>query len=211
MSEKNGIRAALADVGAFHKAIPDDLVQDRGQHPPALVRRSMRHRLLREEFDELTDAMLDNDIVEVADAYADMIYVLLGSAIMHFGAERFARVWDEVQRSNMAKLTDGRMVMREDGKVIKPEGWTAPDVVAALKDQQDGISWREECEIIEGCTSSRPNPNTVMVRHKSTNRFLRYSCGPKQGHFWDVYGDDYQERALAELAISQADRPEVAP
>lgn len=133
MKQQNGIRAALADVGEFHKAIPDHLVQDRGQHPPALVRRSMRHRLLREEFDELTDAMLDNDIVEVADAYADMIYILLGSAIMHIGAERFARVWDEVQRSNMAKLTDGKMMMREDGKVIKPVGWTAPDVETALK------------------------------------------------------------------------------
>ncbi len=129
---RDGLMAALLDVVEFHEAIPDSTVKDRGSHKPALTRRSMRHRLLREEFDELTDAMLENDLVETADAYADMIYVLLGSAVMHFGAVRFARVWNEVHRSNMAKLIDGKLVMREDGKVLKPDGWTPPNVSGAL-------------------------------------------------------------------------------
>ena len=127
-----GIRAALNDVDEFHRAVPDNLIQDRGEHPPALTRRVTRHRLLREEITEIEEAIMNNDLVEVADGYADAIYILLGSAIMHVGKERFAQVWDEVHRSNMAKLIDGQVQMREDGKVLKPEVWQPPDIEPIL-------------------------------------------------------------------------------
>lgn len=133
-----GIRGAIEDVHEFHKAIrvdgkPVDILQNRDRHSPALVRRSSRWRLLKEEVEELEEAIMENDIVEAADAYADIIYIVLGSAIMHIGVERFCRVWDEVQRSNMDKCVDGKIVMRGDGKVLKPEGWTPPDIEKALK------------------------------------------------------------------------------
>lgn len=131
-NDRRGIRGALLDVGEFHRAIPDDILQDRGERTPALVRRVMRHRLLTEEVKELEEAIMENDVVEVADALADIIYIALGSAIMYFGAERFAQVWDEVQRSNMAKTVDGKMVMRADGKILKPEGWAPPRIEQAL-------------------------------------------------------------------------------
>ena len=127
-----GLFGALEDVDEFTRAIPDSLIQDRGDNVPALTRRVMRWRLLKEEFEELEAAIMENDVVEVADAYADIVYITLGSAIMHIGKARFSRVWDEVQRSNMAKLVDGKIVMREDGKVLKPEGWTAPDIKAVF-------------------------------------------------------------------------------
>jgi len=127
-----GICGAIEDVDAFHVAIGDGLIQNRDPHPPALVRRVERWKLLKEEISELEAAIMENDIVEVSDAYADIVYIVLGSAIMHIGKERFARVWDEVHRSNMAKSTDGKIVMREDGKVLKPEGWTPPDIKKAL-------------------------------------------------------------------------------
>lgn len=137
-----GIRGAIDDVDRFHKAIPEDIVQDIGDRAPALTRGVMRRRLLLEELRELDEAMIENDMEEVADAYADIIYIVLGSAIMHVGKERFARVWDEVQRSNMAKLTDGKMVMREDGKILKPEGWTPPDIKKAFMQPDDVIGRR---------------------------------------------------------------------
>lgn len=70
--------------------------------------------------------------------------------------------------------------------------------------------WREGCEIIPEYMPPHPNADTkprVVVRHKDSGKFLRYSCGPKQGHFWDSYGDDYQLEALAKLALSQAREP----
>ena len=129
----SGIEGAVHDVLAFAEATGDHLVGNRDPHPPALVRRKSRLNLLREEMRELEDAVIDNDVGEVADAYADIIYIVLGSAIMHLGVERFCRVWREVQRSNMAKCVDGKIVMRDDGKILKPEGWTPPDIAGALR------------------------------------------------------------------------------
>jgi predicted HAD superfamily Cof-like phosphohydrolase len=131
-SKMTGINGALEDVHAFAMALSDDLVQDRGRLPPALVRRVGRWRLLKEEVDELEEAIMENDIVGVADAYADIIYIVLGSAIAHLGKDRFARVWEAVHASNMAKIVDGKVVVREDGKVLKPDGWRPPAIAAAL-------------------------------------------------------------------------------
>jgi hypothetical protein len=146
------IRSAIEDVDLFHKSIPD-LIQDRGTHPPALIRRVMRWKLLKEEVEELEAAIMENDLVEVADAYADIIYIVLGSAIMHIGKDRFVRVWDEVQRSNMAKVVaDGKMSMREDGKVLKPEGWTPPDIEGAFVAEETTVSEPDEHQpVCHGC------------------------------------------------------------
>jgi predicted HAD superfamily Cof-like phosphohydrolase len=124
------IRGAIEDVARFHDAAG---IVERGDHQPALVRGATRWRLLDEEIRELIEAMADNDMESVADAYADIIYIVLGSALMQIGKERFIRVWDEVQRANMAKCIDGRLVMRDDGKILKPDGWTPPDIGGALR------------------------------------------------------------------------------
>lgn len=71
--------------------------------------------------------------------------------------------------------------------------------------------WRDDCEIIEGYMPPHPTNDTrakaFVVRYKPTGQFLRYSRGPKQGHGWDVYGDDYQTRDLAITAINTAPPP----
>lgn len=139
-----GIRGALEDVNKFHRAVPDSSLQDIGDETPGLTRRVSRWKLLKEEVDELSDAIMENDVHGVADAYADIIYIALGSAIMQIGAERFARVWDEVQRANMDKVSDsGKVIRREDGKILKPEGWRAPDIEKAFKTQKE-LSTRKE-------------------------------------------------------------------
>lgn len=97
---------------------------------PADVR-ELRRRLLAEEFDEYIDAERADDLVEVADALADMVYVAFGTALT-YGIDLNA-VLAEVHRSNMSKLgSDGRPVHRDDGKVLKGPEFFPPDVAGTL-------------------------------------------------------------------------------
>jgi predicted HAD superfamily Cof-like phosphohydrolase len=73
-----------------------------------------------------------NDIIEVADALADIIYIACGTAVSY--GIPLDDVFAEVHRSNMAKLVDGKVIRREDGKIQKPDGWTAPDVKGVLEE-----------------------------------------------------------------------------
>ena len=98
---------------------------------PDISTRELRKALLREEFEEYLAAEADDDIVEVADALADIIYIACGTAVAY--GIPLDKVFAEVHRSNMAKLVDGKVIRREDGKVLKPEGWTPPDVKGVLK------------------------------------------------------------------------------
>lgn len=120
------MRQLLSDVTKFHVvgSIP---IHDVPFIPPT-DRKSLRLRLVNEEVQELNDAIQDRDIVEIADALADIIYVCAGMAL-EFGIP-LADVWDEVQYSNMRKVdpTTGMIKRREDGKILKPDGWKPPDV-----------------------------------------------------------------------------------
>jgi len=88
--------------------------------------------LISEEIHELDMALDEVDLVEVADAIADSIYVLIGLGL-RLGIPLQA-VWDEVHRSNMAKVVDG-VVVRDPvtNKILKPDGWTAPDIAGVLE------------------------------------------------------------------------------
>lgn len=95
----------------------------------------MRLDLITEETQELAQALSNNDIVEVADALADLLYVVYGAAHT-FGLD-IQPIFDEVHRSNMAKVgPDGKVLRREDGKILKPEGWTKPAVRAFVEMQR---------------------------------------------------------------------------
>lgn len=97
---------------------------------PDHLERALRIKLLREEFNEYLDAEWDDDLVEIADALADLIYIAAGTADA-YGID-LNKVFEEVHRSNMAKLVDGKVLRRADGKVMKPEGWTPPDIESIL-------------------------------------------------------------------------------
>ena len=89
----------------------------------------MRHRLLDEEVVELFEAGSNGDIVDVADAIADCFYILIGTAIEYGIAEKLPALFDEVHRSNMSKLDDdGNPIYREDGKVLKSNNYTPPNL-----------------------------------------------------------------------------------
>lgn len=142
------IESALNDVALFHKASNIiDLTGYGTAATPRLRAPKLRKRLIKEEYKELKEARKNGDMAGVADAYADLIYVILGSALMQIGKHRFARVWAEVQRSNMAKVDEatGKVVMRPDGKVLKPDGWTPPNIDMILAgDEVGSASPREE-------------------------------------------------------------------
>lgn len=89
-------------------------------------------RLVDEEWQEETKGWLAKyrlnpsleNFVEVADGIVDTVYVLMQLA-RTLGIP-FNECWDEVHQSNMAKVVDGKVIRREDGKILKPEGWKPP-------------------------------------------------------------------------------------
>jgi predicted HAD superfamily Cof-like phosphohydrolase len=85
-------------------------------------------KLIQEEVDELWTANADADRVECLDALIDILVVTVG-AIHSMGADAEG-AWKEVMRTNFAKIDHetGKVRKREDGKVLKPQGWTPPDL-----------------------------------------------------------------------------------
>ncbi len=93
----------------------------------------LRIKLLREEVEEYAEAALSGDLVEVLDALADIGYILAGTIINHGMQHIYDDAFDEVHRSNMAKLVDGKVLRRDDGKVMKPEGWQPPQLAQFIQ------------------------------------------------------------------------------
>ena len=116
------------DVKDFQTAVGQNV----GDKPafPSADERCLRIRLLEEEFEEYLQGERNDDLENIAKELADIIYIVCGTAVSY--GIPLDRVFDEVHRSNMAKLVDGKPVRREDGKILKPEGWTAPDIKKVL-------------------------------------------------------------------------------
>ena len=89
--------------------------------------------LIEEEFNELTTAEIANDRVEQLDALIDILVVTIG-AIHSMGADAEG-AWKEVMKTNFAKIDSetGKVRKREDGKVLKPLGWVAPELGQFIK------------------------------------------------------------------------------
>jgi len=87
--------------------------------------------LVTEEYLELLYAFEHRDIVEIADACADLKWVIEG--LEHTLQLPQQQIWDEVARSNLSKISeDGTVLRREDGKILKPEGWSEPDIASII-------------------------------------------------------------------------------
>ncbi len=93
---------------------------------------SLRISLIKEELNELINAINENDILEVADALTDILYVTYGAG--HAFGINLDKCFDEVQKSNMSKLgKDGKPIYNEDGKVMKGPDYFKPDLSKILK------------------------------------------------------------------------------
>ena len=93
----------------------------------------LRYNLMKEENEEYLEAAQNNDLVEVADALGDMLYILCGTILSHGMQHKITQVFDEIQNSNMSKLgSDGKPIYREDGKVLKGPNYFKPNIASIL-------------------------------------------------------------------------------
>ena len=94
---------------------------------------NLRFKLMAEENQEYFEAAKNNDIVEVADALGDMLYILCGTIIEHGMQDKIEEVFDEIQKSNLSKLgDDGKPIYRNDGKVMKGPNYFKPKISEIL-------------------------------------------------------------------------------
>ena len=122
----------LSAVTAFHKAFGLGV----NYTPTTDIDEStmnLRFWLMDEENKEYLDAIKNNDMIEVADALGDMLYILCGTIITHGMQDVIDEVFEEIQRSNMSKLgSDGIPIYRKDGKVLKGPNYFKPDISKIL-------------------------------------------------------------------------------
>lgn len=89
----------------------------------------LRYDLMKEETEEYLDAVKNNDLVEIADALGDQLYILCGTILKHGMQDKIVEVFQEIHRSNMSKLgEDGNPIYREDGKVLKGKNYFRPNI-----------------------------------------------------------------------------------
>ncbi|MBP9792708.1 MAG: nucleoside triphosphate pyrophosphohydrolase family protein [Flavobacterium sp.] len=125
------IEAVHAFHSAFGLGINYSPTGDLGENKNLL-----RFNLMKEENEEYLEAVQNNDIVEIADALGDMLYILCGTILEHGLQHKIEAVFDEIQRSNMSKLgEDGNPIYREDGKVLKGPNYFKPNFDVILSDK----------------------------------------------------------------------------
>ena len=126
------MKSKIEAVKAFHTAYKlgyaESPIADLGKE-----KNKLRFNLMREENEEYLEAANDGDLVEVADALGDMLYILCGTIIEHGLQHKIEDVFNEIQRSNMSKLgEDGEPIYREDGKVLKGPNYFKPNIKEIL-------------------------------------------------------------------------------
>lgn len=127
------MKDALAKVLQFHETFYCyTQFTPNGAIPPAEA--AIRITLLKEELEEYQAAVEAGDLVAIADALTDLLYVLFGTFIAHGLQDLVDELFEEVHRSNMSKLDErGQVIAREDGKILKSKLFSQPDIRAILK------------------------------------------------------------------------------
>lgn len=94
---------------------------------------ALRHRLMEEENNEYLEAAQSGDLIEIADALGDQLYILCGTILSHGMQDVIEDVFREIQSSNMSKLGDnGQPIVRKDGKILKGPNYFRPDLKSVL-------------------------------------------------------------------------------
>ncbi len=127
------MKSKIKAVELFHKSFGLGVLQE----PKADLGESknkLRFNLMDEENKEYLEAANDGDLIEVADALGDMLYILCGTILEHGMQYKIEEVFEEIQRSNMSKLgADGQPIYREDGKVLKGPNYFKPDIQGIME------------------------------------------------------------------------------
>ncbi|AFU69779.1 nucleoside triphosphate pyrophosphohydrolase MazG-like protein [Psychroflexus torquis ATCC 700755] len=120
------MKKPLEHVKIFHKAFGLD-VSEVQKADLGLDKNMLRYKLMQEENEEYLEAASQGNLVEVADALGDMLYVLCGTIISHGMQHKIGEVFEEIHQSNMSKLDEnGKPIYREDGKVLKGPHYFKP-------------------------------------------------------------------------------------
>ncbi len=122
----------IGAVAQFHDAFG---IQNNSTPTAALTAADIQLRfdLMKEENEEYLEAAQNGDLVEIADALGDQLYILCGTILRHGLQDKIIAVFEEIQRSNMSKLdVNGKPIYREDGKVLKSELYFKPDIAKIL-------------------------------------------------------------------------------
>ena len=126
------LKDCISSVRSFHEAF----LIDNEDSPVASINEKdylLRHRLMMEENDEYLEAAQQGDLVEIADALGDMLYILCGTILKHGMQHKIEAVFQEIQRSNMSKLDEnGKPIYREDGKILKSNQYFKPNIQTLL-------------------------------------------------------------------------------
>ncbi len=162
--------SSLTLVARFHVAFNQSIHDE--PHVSDAGTNALRVRLIQEELDELKEALAEGDPVGALDALTDLQYVLDGS-FLSLGLHRWKdAAVAEVHRSNMSKLdAAGQPIMRADGKILKSENYTRPDLesVMAVADADFGVSGPTRSATAQGCNDrlqrrapAQPSVNTNL-------------------------------------------------
>lgn len=139
-----GFEEILSQVKEFHESFGID----NKSSPTVLIGKEeveLRHRLMEEENNEYIEAAKNNDLVEVADALGDMLYILCGTILKHGMQDVIIPVFQEIQRANMSKLDENGMpIFRADGKVMKSSKYQAPNIEKVLFDFKNKLDEYDE-------------------------------------------------------------------
>lgn len=128
-------------------------------------RKALRQLLLEEEVNELREA---TNIIEVADALTDILYITYGTFHEYGLADRATMLFDEVHRSNMSKVgPDGQAIFRADGKVMKPETYTQPNLRPII---ERDFSLYKENEILQEIAKIEKQDNEDKIIAKIKNK-----------------------------------------
>ena len=129
----NFMKRKLNAVKAFHQAFGLGVL-NAPKADLGLDKIKLRFNLMDEENEEYLEAAQKGDLVEVADALGDMLYILCGTILEHGLQYKIEAVFNEIQRSNMSKLgVDGKPIYREDGKVMKGPNYFEPNISEILE------------------------------------------------------------------------------
>jgi predicted HAD superfamily Cof-like phosphohydrolase len=154
-------------------------------------RAKLRHKLLQEEVTEIKKALAieeDLDALEaISDGIVDAMYILLGTAHEYGIGDRLPLMFDEVHNANMRKLgEDGKPIYRKDGKVMKPEGWTPPNLKSILNRKfhlynSDNATFADDLREIQEAETKRFNKSVeklIFKKLKWYDRILPFIAKP---------------------------------
>ena len=126
------MKSKIDAVARFHRSFGLG-ISDAPRADLGVEKNQLRFNLMDEENREYYEAAQNDDLVEVADALGDMLYILCGTILEHGMQDIIEEVFGEIQRSNMSKLgEDGMPIYREDGKVLKGPCYFKPDIKGIL-------------------------------------------------------------------------------